>query len=280
MAEALKLTKNSKHGILDLWEVQLQNYTGELRCSLPGIEFLVPPYGAQEIQKNKKTFKVDPKSVLVFSGNEDHVECFTNTTASLKAVVIPPQYIAGLCAPLDIKTQDIEFQPSEVAHNKNLTQQIQLLAQLADPAVAPSAFSLDCLTSEILIAAFTRHRHSHSDEFSREVQSGYFPSTIPRIKTVIHDNLENPDFNLDTLARDSGISKFHLIREFKKTVGTSPAKYLSQIKIDLAKHWLLKSTKTVLSIAMDLGFRDLSTFNKAFKKTLGVTPSHFRQLSK
>jgi iron complex transport system substrate-binding protein len=78
------------------------------------------------------------------------------------------------------------------------------------------------------------------------------------------------------LARESGLSKFHLIRVFKKNVGISPAKYLNQIKMDLAKHWLLKSKKSVLSIAMDLGFSDLSTFNKAFKKATAFSPSGFR----
>lgn len=277
MAEALNLKKTSKPGILDLWEVQLQNYTGELRCALPGLEFLVPPYSVQEIRQNQKTYKVDPQSMLVFSAGEAHTEHFVNASAQLKAVVIQPDYISELCEPLNIKSEDIEFKPSEVTGNQNLARQIQTLAQLSDLAVQPTDFSLDCFTSEILIGAFTQHKHSHSEKFAQEKHSGHFPGAMPRIKSVIHENIENPAFDLDMLAQASGMSKFHLIREFKKHVGTSPAKYLSQIRLDLAKHWLLKSTKPVLSIAMDLGFGDLSTFNKAFKKVVGVTPTAFRQ---
>jgi AraC-like DNA-binding protein len=278
MSEALHLKKTSKHGILDLWEVQLKNYTGELRCALPGLEFLVPPYSAHEIRKDRKSFKVDPQSVLVFNGSEEHTEQFVNTNASLKAIVIEPQYISNLCEPLNIKASDIEFNPCELAQNKDLAGQIQLLANLSDPMVNPTAFSLDCLTSEILITTLTQHKHSQTETFAKDANTGYFPGTMPRIKSVIHQNIENPAFNLDVLAKESGLSKFHLIRVFKKNVGASPAKYLSQIKIDLAKHWLLKSKKSILSIAMDLGFSDLSTFNKAFKKALGVSPSGFRAL--
>ncbi|MNT36363.1 Regulatory protein SoxS [compost metagenome] len=151
-----------------------------------------------------------------------------------------------------------------------------MLANLADPLVDASAFTLDCITSEILATTLVHHQHSHSEKFVDDIHSGYFPGIMPKIKSVIQKNIENPQFNLDMLARESGLSKFHLIRVFKKNVGISPAKYLNQIKMDLAKHWLLKSSKSVLSIAMDLGFSDLSTFNKAFKKAVGNSPSGFR----
>jgi AraC-like DNA-binding protein len=276
MSEALNLKKTSKYGILDLWEVQLKNYTGELHCSLRGLEFLVPPYSVNQIRQNNKNYKVDPCSVVVFNGPEGHTEEFLNTNASLKAIVIGSNYISELCAPLNIKSEEIEFNPCEVSQDKELTDKIKFLADLSDPCVDPTQFSLDCFTSDILISTLTRQKHSKSETFAKDLSSGYFPGAMPRIKTVLHQNIENPAFNLDVLAKESGLSKFHLIRVFKKNVGTSPAKYLSQIKIDLAKHWLLKSKKSVLSIAMDLGFSDLSTFNKAFKKALGVSPTGFR----
>lgn len=278
MSEALNLKKTSKHGIIDLWEVQLKNYTGELHCSLPGLEFLVPPYSVKQIRQNNKSYQVDPRSVVLFNGPEGHTEEFVNADASLKAIVIGSNYISELCEPLNIKSEEIEFNPCEVSHNKELTEKIKLLADLTDSSVDPSEFSLDCFTSDILITTLTQQQHSKSEIFAKDLQSGHFPNTLPRIKTVLHRNIDNPAFNLDILAKESGVSKFHLIRIFKKNVGTSPAKYLSHIKIDLAKYWLLKSKKSVLSIAMDLGFSDLSTFNKAFKKALGVSPSGFRAL--
>lgn len=276
MAEALQLKKTSKYGILDLWEVQLDNYTGELHCSLPGLEFLVPPYPIHEIRKNQKSYKVDPQSVLIFDGNEGHSEKFLRATGMLKSVVVNPQYIERFCEPLALTAKEVEFNPCDVVKDSHLANQIKMVADLSVPSVDPSEFSLDCLTSEILIGALIRQKHSQTEKIAKELNSGYFPGILPRIKAVILRNIENPNFNLDMLAHEAGLSKFHLIRVFKKNVGMSPAKYVNQIKIDLAKHWLLKSQKSVLSIAMELGFSDLSTFNKAFKKALGVSPSGFR----
>jgi AraC-like DNA-binding protein len=276
MADALQVKKTSKHGILELWEMQLDGYTGEIHCALPGLEFLIPPYPVHEIRKNKKTFKLDPSSVHIFSGAEGHTEQFMNAKASLKAIVVAPKYVTEFCEPLSIQAEEIDFNPGELAEDHGLTNPIHLLANLADPHMDASAFSVDCMTSEILVSALVHQKHSCTEKMARDISSGYFPGTLPRIKSVIQKNIENPNFDLDMLARESGLSKFHLIRVFKKSVGISPAKYLNQIKMDLAKHWLLKSKKSVLSIAMDLGFSDLSTFNMAFKKATAFSPSGFR----
>jgi len=276
MSDGLQLKKTSKHGIIDLLEGELDNFTGELHCAMPGLEFLIPPYPVFEIRKNAKSYKVTPQSVLIFNGAEEHIEQFVKAKASIKSLVVPSKYISDFCEPLSIKSEDIEFKSFELAKNPQLEKQIKLLAELAAPGVNASEFTLDCLTSEILIGTLNGQKNSLSEKFASDANSGYFPGNMARIKSVIHQNIENPNFSLDVLSRDSGVSKFHLIREFKKYVGTTPAKYLNQIKVDLAKHWLLKTKKSVLSIAMDLGFSDLSTFNKAFKKAVGNSPSGFR----
>lgn len=279
MAEALQLKKTSKYGILDFWEAQLDNFSGHLNCAQPGIELLVPPYPVHQIRKGKKIHKVASSSVLIFNGYEGHVETFVETSASLKSIVLNTNYISDFCAPVGLKTQDIELSSFEMTKADDLANQVKLLADLSHSSVNASAFSLDCLASEILSGFLIHQEHSQTGKFAKEINSGHFPGTIARIKSVIFKNFDNPQFNLDLLARESGLSKFHLIRVFKKSVGVSPAKFLGQMKIDLAKHWLLKSQKSVVSIAMDLGFSDLSTFNKSFKKALGVTPSEYRARS-
>lgn len=276
MAESFNLKKTSVQGIFELWEAQLNDYTGELHCSPPGLEFLVPPYPVHEIRQNHKSYKPDSHSTLIFNGTHGHVEKFIKAKASLKSIVIEPKYLSELCGPLAIKTEDIEFDHCGLIQNQQLDRQIKLVAGLSDSSIEPTTFSLDCMTSEILITTLLCQKHSLSEKILKEASLGRFPEVMPRIKTVLHKNIENPFFNLDILARESGLSKFHLIRAFKKSTGTTPAKYLGNIKIDLAKHYLLKSKKSVLSIAMDLGFGDLSTFNKAFKKASGIPPSKFR----
>jgi AraC-like DNA-binding protein len=279
MAEALHLKKTSVQGIFELWEAQLNDYTGELHCNPPGLEFLVPPYPVHEIRQNHKIYKTDPRAVLIFNGAHGHVEKFIKAKVSLKSIVIEPKYLSELCGPLAIKAEDIEFDHCGLVQDQQLENQIKLVAGLSDLSIDPTVFSLDCMTSEILITTLLCQKHSQSERVLKEASLGHFPAVMPRIKTILHKNIENPLFNLDILARESGLSKFHLIRTFKKNTGISPAKYLGKIKIDLAKHYLLKSKKSVLSIAMDLGFGDLSTFNKAFKKASGISPSSFRQNS-
>jgi|GEM_PF-5164441 AraC-type DNA-binding domain-containing proteins len=279
MTEAIQFNKTSKYEIFDLLEAQLNNFTGELQCSMPGLEFLVTPYPVSEISQNHKSHKVLPRSVYIFGGGEGHSEKFNKANGVAKSLVVNPRYVAQFCEPLSLNYKEIEFNLADVVQDETLINRIKLMSELSDSALDPSQFSLDCMASELLIDSLIRQKHSQSEKISKEAHTGYFPGVMPKIKSLLLRNIENPHFNLDLLAQESGLSKFHLIRVFKKSVGMSPAKYFNQVKIDLAKHWLLTSKKSVLSIAMELGFGDLSTFNKAFKRTLGISPSAFRSRS-
>lgn len=72
----------------------------------------------------------------------------------------------------------------------------------------------------------------------------------------------------------AGLSRFHLIRVFKKHTGFSPHAYLEQIRVNRAKE-LLKSGMPIIETAYELGFVDQSHLTKTFKKFAGMTPGQF-----
>lgn len=276
MANALQLKRIQKHGILELWETNLNSYTGDLYCQLPGFEFLVPPYPVQSVFVDGKSFQPDPRTVLAFSGSEGHTERFVKANGPLKAVVITPQSISEICEPLGIAAKEIRFSSVQLQSDEPFQKLLQFISEIPN-GIDLSAFALDCVVSELLVAVLTRHQHSKIGLFLKEHQLGQFPGAVARVKNVLFENLENSEFNLDLLAQEAGISKFHLIRVFKEKTGLSPAKYLNHVKTEMAKVALIKTKKSVISIAMELGFKDLSTFNKAFKKSTGLSPREFRR---
>lgn len=65
-------------------------------------------------------------------------------------------------------------------------------------------------------------------------------------------------------------------REFRRVTGCRFRDWNRALRIERAKRLLRKRNLTVLSIALAVGYRDLTTFERAFKKCVGIPPSAYR----
>ena len=74
-------------------------------------------------------------------------------------------------------------------------------------------------------------------------------------------------------------SESHFMRYFKENMNTSFIDYLREYRLTMAARLLIGSDATILSIAEEVGFDNLSYFNRAFKAHYGVTPSQYRKLT-
>ena len=78
------------------------------------------------------------------------------------------------------------------------------------------------------------------------------------------------------IANIAGFSESHFMRYFKETMGTSFVDYLKDYRLTMAARLLVTSESAILNIASEVGFDNLSYFNRAFKKRYGMTPSQYR----
>lgn len=104
---------------------------------------------------------------------------------------------------------------------------------------------------------------------------GREPRAILRAKTYIEENYTE-NFSLTELASFAHLSRFHLIRVFRRHTGLTPHAYLEQIRINRAKD-LLKSGSPIADAAYELGFVDQSHLTKTFKKFAGTTPGQYEK---
>lgn len=74
-----------------------------------------------------------------------------------------------------------------------------------------------------------------------------------------------------------GYSKSHFMRWFKQLTGASFTQYLNGFRLEKALQELLNTEKTVLEIAEDSGFSNLSNFNRQFKRQFRQTPAQVRK---
>lgn len=81
---------------------------------------------------------------------------------------------------------------------------------------------------------------------------------------------------LSTLARVAAMSPYHFLRTFRQVTGMTPHQYVLHTRLHRAAQWLRATAVPVSSIALEAGFNDLATFNRRFRRLIGMTPSAFR----
>ncbi|GAB5401782.1 MAG: helix-turn-helix domain-containing protein [Aureliella sp.] len=83
--------------------------------------------------------------------------------------------------------------------------------------------------------------------------------------------------SLDELIEISGMSRRNFIRTFESAMGTSPIKFLIQIRIQEASRLLRTTDRSVTDIAYEVGFADSNYFSRQFRAALGVSPRDYRR---
>lgn len=94
---------------------------------------------------------------------------------------------------------------------------------------------------------------------------------VRRIEANPHERL-----TLSDLADEVAASRYHFLRVFEQVVGVTPGQYILRDRLRRAAVRLRNSSDRVSSIALECGFGDLSTFNRQFRRFLGVSPGEFR----
>lgn len=94
---------------------------------------------------------------------------------------------------------------------------------------------------------------------------------------TIMENQLDQRLNLEELARQGKVSRFHLIKLFARQTGLTPMAYLQQVRISEAKRLLHQTDWTVERIADAVGLAPSSYLIMVFKQLEGVTPGQYRK---
>ena len=103
----------------------------------------------------------------------------------------------------------------------------------------------------------------------------YLVKRVIQAKYFIDRNFDQA-ITLDTICKEACISKFHLIRSFKKLYGVTPYQHLTFLRIKKAKD-LLQTNLPISAVCYHLGFDSPTSFSGLFKKIAGKTPMDFQR---
>ncbi|MFS8580926.1 MAG: AraC family transcriptional regulator [Novibacillus thermophilus] len=98
-----------------------------------------------------------------------------------------------------------------------------------------------------------------------------------RIKHYIETLYYEPLTAKDISSR-LGISTRYVNNIFKEQYHMTPMQYLAEVRIQTAKKLLAETDKDIATICFEVGYENLSTFYRVFKKTVNMSPNRYRQL--
>lgn len=94
------------------------------------------------------------------------------------------------------------------------------------------------------------------------------------------DARSHEPIDLESAAREVGLSSFHFLRLFAHVLGVTPHQYLVRSRLRHAARLLAGGARSITDVALDVGFGDLSNFVRTFHRAAGVSPRRFRQAAR
>jgi signal transduction histidine kinase/ligand-binding sensor domain-containing protein/DNA-binding response OmpR family regulator len=147
-------------------------------------------------------------------------------------------------------------------------------------------FNMETLRARLRNLLETRRRLR--EKFSREWRSD--PADLAenpadaeflkRAVSLIEINLSDPEFGVEKLSREIGLSRSQLFRKMKALTSETPFDFIQTIRMRKAVQLLEKTDRSVTEIAYDVGYKYPSHFSQLFHSRLGKSPKEFRRSSK
>lgn len=99
-----------------------------------------------------------------------------------------------------------------------------------------------------------------------------------KIKAFVDEHYDNPNINVNEISNLFHINASQLSSRFKQIFGTGLLDYISQRRVEMAKHLLTTTDMPVHQIAQQVGYNSQRTFLRVFSNVEKITPGKYRQL--
>ncbi len=98
---------------------------------------------------------------------------------------------------------------------------------------------------------------------------------LEQVARVVHEQMSDEDFAVDTLAESVDTSRSTLHRRLGDLLGVTPSAYLRSARLGHARSLLAAREGTIGEVAYAVGFKSVSHFSQSFRKHTGMTPTDF-----
>ncbi len=126
-----------------------------------------------------------------------------------------------------------------------------------------------------LIASFLVEKYTTAAAEKPRYRGGLPIRQLRKVEDYLNARLAD-EISIAALAEQVGLSPFHFCRVFKQTTGASPLQFVTRERISRAQQLMRETSRSVIEIALDVGYTNPSHFAQVFRRVVGVTPTEFR----
>ena len=235
-------------------------------------EFIMVEKGSALCVINGETIELtENKAILLHSGDLHSIH--NDTSAKVIAIVASSALWEDETFTSLFK-EPVRFQSVFTDHDAIGHSVIDILKQIVDIYSDKNygyGFVIKAKFLELFALLVANKRFTYSQKSSLNL-----PSELKRMMNYVHEHYAEK-ISLCTLSSISFYSQTYIIKLFKRYTNLTPAEYIIQYRLEIAKKKLRQTDKSNLDIALCCGFNSETYFIRAFKKIYGITPYAYRK---
>ena len=232
----------------------------------PELELLMPLKGNVIVNVDGYQYQLAPADLIIINTNQGHATLATQPNTLAIRTQVAPQ----LCQDQGVKLSTGKFDLNSVAipHHPAYAPLRQNIAKLYFATGSLERNTACFRLADLLYENFfvptdqgqvPQHSNAHFAQVAKDIQESY------------EENL-----NLAGLAKRYGYSKPYFSKLFKQHFGIGFYEYLTRERLQHALSELNRGQTKISTVALDNGFTEVKSFNLAFKKHFGITPSAYQ----
>ena len=197
---------------------------------------------------------------------EVHVTRRIYSPGSYDVLFVAPSAIEALAVDLGMRTRRPHLRLAQLGHRGVAGEVARLVASLSGKATLLERETRPVGALRSLLVAC-------GEESPREGAPRAGLSALRRVRSMLIDRAAER-LSLEDLSRESGLSRWHLVREFRAWEGVPPHRFQIQVRLARARD-LLAGGASAIETSTALGFADQSHFHRHFKRLYHMTPGQF-----
>ncbi|CAM5325743.1 HTH-type transcriptional activator RhaR [Mycolicibacterium aubagnense] len=266
--EEARLTRHAGLGDLELLTARYRNHAYALHTH-DSYVFGVVVAGAEKLRINRQAYLAPAGSIIVVNPEDPH-----DGEKGCEA-----GWAYRTCYPRAELMREVA-EDLELGHLPMFSQGILEAPDLAGEFVQAHRLAVAGKSMEAETAMLTALREltrCFADRGGRDLSANDSAAArrFRRYRDLVEADLTGA-FELGDLAEVAGVTRFQVIRDFKRVAGMTPGQYLRDCRIRAASA-LMRTSKPLAEIAFDTGFADQSHLTRQFKSMRGVSPGAFRE---